>query len=136
MYAVTRNETRPDGWASLRRRLERLAGVLALGIVLCLAASAGVPAAERDNEPRFTVVTRAENPSIDGSTVVLRYRGAVVPPMAARLEEAIAGLDRPYDMMILDLFSAGGEISHARQVVGVLRELKKNLLLTTLVRQG
>jgi hypothetical protein len=69
-------------------------------------------------------------------TVVVRYRGPIAYPMAENLEEIGKELRTVYRTVVLDLDSEGGTLAHAALVIQVLRRLRAQMALHTVVQQG
>lgn len=66
-------------------------------------------------------------------TVVLRWRGAIEPPMRARIEEAFKEHRNRADTFVLSLSSPGGSVSHGGAVVRVLRDIRRTHRLETVL---
>ena len=78
---------------------------------------------------RLTVAT---DPA-DERTVILRWRGAIEPPMRARIEDAFKEHRHQAATFVLSLSSPGGSVSHGAAVVRVLRDIRRTHRLETVL---
>lgn len=132
--------TRPDA-PEVRREQKataRVIGGFAATFLVCLMtiiAGATAIYAQADTN-RFHVATNTDDASIKPGTVVLKYTGMIVPPMAERLRELVKEYVGSYPVFLLDLDSQGGLVSHTSEVVEILADLKRKARLDTVVRHG
>lgn len=84
----------------------------------------------------FEIANNDIDPSIGPDTVVWRYRGPIEHPLAANLDELERDLPQRYRIVVLELDSRGGELLHTKLVVQVLKRLRSNRTLHTVVSNG
>lgn len=109
------------------KHINRLLWLVMLGVLAVLVARFDVTAFLGSG--RLTVTT---DPT-DARTVIMRWRGAIEPPMQSSLVEAIAEHRGKADRFVLSLSSAGGSVSHGGAVIRTLRELRRSRRLDTVV---
>lgn len=93
-------------------------------------------ASSQSNRVGFQLLTTAEDANIDARTIVIRYEGPIVFPMAENLADIARELIGRFDKIVLDLDSFGGQLDHTEKVIGALREVRRQVTLHTLVRHG
>lgn len=101
---------------------------LLIAALLCLAA---IMIQRREGEIRsgaaaISVTTRAEE-------TVIAWRGPVAPPMASRVEEAIAALGPETTRVVFDVSSEGGAVAEGRRVIEALQRVASSRELETRV---
>lgn len=69
----------------------------------------------------------------DGSTVQLYWRGKIDAPMASRIRDAYDQHRDTAQRFILSLSSPGGSLQHGREVVDLLRHIRRTHRLDTVV---
>lgn len=84
----------------------------------------------------YDLITRDEDASIPEGALVLRYRGPIVRATTGILGEARSAAADGFQSLIFDLDSQGGDLDSVRRAVEALRDLRSDLRLVTLVRQG
>lgn len=72
----------------------------------------------------------------DGGDLAITYSGPIDFPMAENIADIWARIGDGHTSVILDLDSVGGELTHAEKVIAVLRDIRRETLLVTRVRQG
>jgi ATP-dependent protease ClpP protease subunit len=65
--------------------------------------------------------------------VVLRWRGLIEAPLAARLDEAYRAHAGGTRRFVIALHSPGGTLEHGREVIGVIRRMQRTHLVDTVV---
>ena len=65
--------------------------------------------------------------------VVLRWRGAVEAPMAAKIEEAFRAHSAGQPRFVLSLASPGGQLDHGREVIRVMKRMQQTHAVDTIV---
>jgi len=68
-----------------------------------------------------------------GSEVVLRWRGLIEAPLAAKLEEAYHAHTEGTRRFVIALHSPGGTLEHGREVIGLIRRMQRTHLVDTVV---
>ena len=66
----------------------------------------------------------------------LRYTGPLQAPFADRLKTILLAAPQKYDHVILELDSDGGSLEYVKELVGVLKEVRKRMDFTTRVTEG
>lgn len=84
----------------------------------------------------FDIVETSINATVPAGTVFVRYQGTIEYPMAENLAEVWAKLRNHFSTVVLDLNSTGGNLSHVSSVIDILKEVRRFVLLKTLVRNG
>ena len=82
----------------------------------------------------LTVVTGAENNTIAEDTVVIRLEGPIESPMETELRDIWSKLGQPYERLLLDLDSPGGNLQETEEIVEVLADIRRTTPIDTLVR--
>jgi hypothetical protein len=82
------------------------------------------------------ILTAVEDERIAPGTVVVRYSGVIVFPLAENLAEAWREQHGKARRLILELNSRGGELKHAKKVIAVLKDIRAAAELKTVVRAG
>lgn len=82
------------------------------------------------------IFTRMDNDSIDERTMVMRITGAIFPPMAREIEQAWASRPGSIARMLIDIESPGGELGETERIVEVIRAIRAQGKVDSLVRHG
>jgi hypothetical protein len=96
-------------------------------------ASAADQADVRPLHPGLRLFTNETDPWIAEDAIGLRFSGPLTSPLADDLRRLLLDKQQVYNHVILELDSPGGELGHVRQVVEVLREVRKRAVLVTRV---
>jgi hypothetical protein len=65
--------------------------------------------------------------------VILRWRGGIEAPMAAKLEEAFRAHAAGQPRFVLSLASPGGQLSHGREVIRIMRRMQQTHAVDTVI---
>lgn len=98
--------------------------------------AAGLVAKEKSQRVGFEIFTPADDASIAHNNVLVRYTGPIASPMAENLADIWSDARGKFDTVTLDINSPGGELAHAEKVIGILKQIRAQAALNTLVRQG
>lgn len=129
----------------LVERISRMAGpairraavaLPVLGIVCWAGVSGATESEVRPERLGFEVLTHDDDASVDDQSVLIRYEGIIDYPMAENLAAIWAEVRGRYGVVVLQLNSIGGELGHTAQVVSVLKQIRNEALLKTLVDHG
>lgn len=127
------------------RRFTCLAGLMARALalaapVLAIVSWAGLTSATesqiRPERHGFEVRTHADDPVLDERTVEISYQGIIDYPMAENLAAIWADIRGQYDVIVLRLDSHGGELGHTVKVISILKQIRSEAFLETLVYHG
>ena len=104
------------------------AAVLAVSL-----AGAAMPAGAQESERDGLRVTVS---NVRSGTVVLNWRGAIMPPMAGQIREAFEAHKRQATRFVLRISSQGGLVPEGERVIELMRQIKTTHQLDTVVTQG
>ena len=104
------------------------AAVLAVSL-----AGAALPAGAQESERDGLRVTVS---NVRSGTVVLNWRGAIMPPMAGQIREAFEAHKRQATRFVLRISSQGGLVPEGERVIELMRQIKTTHQLDTVVTQG
>ena len=112
------------------RQLNRLLWLGMLGVLAFLVVTFDL--APFLGSGRLTV----ERDPADERTVTLHWRGAIEPPMLAKLTEALQEHRGRSNRFVLSLSSSGGSVGHGGEVIRLLRDIRRTHRLETVVEGG
>jgi hypothetical protein len=119
------------------RRLRAMSDVWFLAVLLAACAMWPAPATAQDaGEPRLEVFTRETTPWVAEDAMGLRYTGPLDMKLAGQLSQVLDGSTRPIRHVVLELDSEGGELTAVAAIVRILRDLGRQVELTTRVIGG
>jgi ATP-dependent protease ClpP protease subunit len=104
------------------------AAVMALSLV-GVTAPAHAQEADRDG-------LRVTISNVRSGTVVLNWRGAIMPPMANQIRDAFEAHRRQASRFVLRISSQGGLVPEGERVIELMRQIKATHQLDTVVTQG
>ena len=70
---------------------------------------------------------------VEGGTVIMRWRGAIEAPLAARIEETFRAHQATGAQFLLVLASPGGKVDHGGDVVRLVKTMQRTHAVDTLV---
>lgn len=91
---------------------------------------------EPPNPLGLETFTSEKLPWIAKDAIGFRYTGPLRASFAAELRQALLATPRKYDHVLLELDSDGGDLAYVKEIVGVLKEVRLQMTLTTRVTEG
>lgn len=91
---------------------------------------------EPPNPLGLEMFTRDTLPWMAKDAIGLRYTGPLRAPFAAQLRQVLLTSPQPYNHVMLELDSDGGELAYVMELVAVLKEVRTRMQLITRVTEG